>query len=267
MGVLDRWWSGSESYRDIRTAWIEVLRNWLPSWTLPWNSQCHPAWNAGSMQMARIHDLAGKIEPMSDSRAIGPMDPEAIDRLVVAAQGGDRIALRRALEAVVPALRLSLAVRVPNFDLAEEMLQETLVTCLRRLGDYRPEGTFAAWLKGIARLHLLERLREQSRYRSSGEAELESVIAAAHLENLEDERREPEPQATPRHLNRCLDRLPARARALLVRRHAEHTPLERLAQQFKQPVSALTSALKRLRRTVRECMERELARDIAEGTA
>lgn len=184
-----------------------------------------------------------------------PTQAARLDRLLVAARDGDAAAADELLRAVIPPLRVSIAARAPRMDLVEEVLQDTLLICLDRWHDYRCEGTFLAWLRGIARNVLLKRLRQVP----AGSDALEGLLAERALERTAAQAAE---EAAEDHLvevrtrvQRCLHRLSPRARTLLLRRHGEGLPLGRLAQQFKQPATTLASTLKRLRRQVRHCMQ------------
>ena len=42
--------------------------------------------------------------------------------------------------------------------MADEVVQETMVTAIGILDRYQPRDTFIPWLKGIARNHLLHQL-------------------------------------------------------------------------------------------------------------
>ncbi len=178
-------------------------------------------------------------------------DPAAIDAWVIRAQGGERAAF----DAVVEALHLEVAafaaLRVADRDLADEVVQSAFVEAYLHLADYRPEGTFAAWVKGIARHRALRLLRERARTRDRIDAALaESALAAA------------EPEAEPWRLPRlryCLDRLAPEARRLVDARYVEARPLEDLARASGRSYAALANALSRIRASLRACVERRPA--------
>lgn len=187
------------------------------------------------------------------------MGPAEIDELVMAAQAGDQDALDAALRAVIPRLRVSIAARVPQVDWVEEILQETLLAAIEDLGRYRPEGCFLAWLRGIARNTVLSELRRRKRGATSVGDEVEAVLVGCALARSETEAAdEAAAEERERHLDKmrtCIERLAPRARTILERRHGEGISLATLAQQFKQSAGAIAAQLKRLRRSVRECME------------
>jgi len=187
------------------------------------------------------------------------MGPAEIDALVVAAQAGDQAALDAAMRAVIPRLRVSIAARVPQVDWVEEILQETLLAAIEDLERYHPGGSFLPWLRGIARNTVLRELRRRRRAASSVGDEIETVLVGHALERSEAEAAEADAaQLRDQHLDKlrtCMERLAPRARTILERRHGQGLSLATLAQQFKQSAGAIAAQLKRVRRSVRECME------------
>ena len=202
--------------------------------------------------------LAPPLAPPASLETKAAMAPD-LDPLVVQAQAGDQAALDQALRLALPKLQVAVTVRCPDPLLAEEVVQETLVTAIQQISRYRPEGTFIAWLKGIARNHLYEQLRIQARFTGD---ELASVLATATLQRLdagdawsvaEDEHQE---RAALEH---CLGRLSERLRTMVMRRHLDDLPLERLAQQFKQSTGSIAALLKRVRAQLRDCLNGKLS--------
>jgi RNA polymerase sigma-70 factor (ECF subfamily) len=74
---------------------------------------------------------------------------------------GDRQALADLYVSHGPALFQYLQHLTADRDLAEELLQDTLVAVWKNAGSYRAEGSARAWLFGIARRRAYKRLRHQ----------------------------------------------------------------------------------------------------------
>jgi len=176
-----------------------------------------------------------------------------VERLALAWQAGDRAAFRDLVLATGRELRIYVAAHCDSGELVEEVLQETYVACFERIAQYKPQGAFIAWLKRIARNRLVDHWRERRRLASLDGDEIETALADSGLTDLDDA---DERAAASARLHRCLDRLSPRARALIERRHLQSQPLADLAQQFKQSVNALGVVLHRIRRTLRDCMEK-----------
>jgi RNA polymerase sigma-70 factor (ECF subfamily) len=178
-------------------------------------------------------------------------DPVSIDALVIRAQGGDRAAFDAVVEALHPEVAAFAAWRVADRDLADEVVQTAFVEAYLHLADYRPEGTFAAWLKGIARHRALRLLRERAR----AGGRIDAALAEATIAVDEPEA---EPWRLPR-LRACLDRLAPEARRLIEARYVEDRPLEGLAKASGRTYAGLANAMVRIRASLRACVERGLA--------
>lgn len=189
-------------------------------------------------------------QPVSD-------DPTACDALAVRAKGGDREAFAALVTGLHPQVVGFLAYHAPTSDLVDELTQATFVTAFERLGDYEPRGTFAGWLKGIARNLLRRELDQRARRGRRGIEALEALLAGSAMAGLEEEEAGPDPGLLAR-LRGCLERLPPRARLLAERRFAEDVPLNQLAQQFKQSRASVAKTIFTLRRQLRDCAGRGL---------
>jgi RNA polymerase sigma-70 factor (ECF subfamily) len=84
-------------------------------------------------------------------------------RLRAAVLRGDEGAWREWYEAAAPGLRAYVHWRCPGLpDLADEAVQETWLTAVRRVRTFRPEaGPFVGWLRGIAANLIRNRLRKK----------------------------------------------------------------------------------------------------------
>ncbi len=185
-------------------------------------------------------------------------DAAALDALAVRAQAGEGVAFDELLLATQKEVRLFLAVRSPDAELVGEIVQAAFVTAFHRLGDYQPRGTFTSWLKGIGHNLLRAELRRRLRHQSTDTDALDVLMCRVRAAEIEAE--DPTVVASVAgewlaHLERCLERLSPRARALIDRRYRLAEPINRMAQQFKQPAGAIASALHRIRVTLRKCLD------------
>jgi RNA polymerase sigma-70 factor, ECF subfamily len=187
-----------------------------------------------------------------------PLDPGQLDALVVSAQGGDRQAFSQVVVEVYPQLAGFLAFHAPTPELMDEILQATFVAAFQQLNDYEPRGSFAGWLKGIARNLLRRELSRRGRLQSTDRTAIEALLADAALqtpdENISDELR----LEQLRRLRGCLDKLSPRMRLIAERRFVEDVPLNVLAQQFKQTRASIAKLIFTVRRDLRTCAERSV---------
>ena len=183
-------------------------------------------------------------------------DPMRIDAIVAVAQGGDRDAFASLVVELYPQLAGFLAFHAPTPELMDEIVQSTFVTAFERLSEYELRGTFAGWLKGIARNLLRRELARRSRLTGSDVAAIEGLLADAALVELERKDEADDVRAgLLARLRRCVDKLSPRSRLIAERRFIEDVPLNQLAQQFKQSRASLAKIIHVVRKELRTCAE------------
>jgi RNA polymerase sigma-70 factor (ECF subfamily) len=182
-----------------------------------------------------------------------PKSAEELDLLVARAQRGEGAAFDEIVLALHGELALSLVGFQVSEGLAEEVLQATFVTAYQKLGAYEVGRlTLRAWLKTIARNHLLKELRDQRRFAErSGEPLKVAVVDTA----LEDAARFEAVETAHARLRDCLDRLAEPARRLVEDRYLRRQPVTALAQREQRPERWVSVRLFRIRQALRRCME------------
>jgi RNA polymerase sigma factor (sigma-70 family) len=139
---------------------------------------------------------------------------------------------------------------------ATEVLQETMLKVLTRIGDFRGHrdgsGTpFWGWLRQIAVNEALMRLRSRRRHEHED---------AGDEARWADEQAPPPPAAADAAaLGRALARLPAPTRSVLWLYHAEGYTHEEIAALMQRSVSFSKSQLARGGRRLRQLLEPEQA--------
>ena len=123
------------------------------------------------------------------------------DRLIDECREGNRRAQFRLYELYSKAM-FNTAYRIMgNREDAEDMLQEAFTDCFRKIGSYRTESTFGAWLKSIVINRCISRLRKR-------EAELVFIDDYSRHEMQQDEPQEmiwPDPSVIARAVERLPD--------------------------------------------------------------
>ncbi len=131
--------------------------------------------------------------------------PQVDATLLARAQGGDRDAHARLYE-LFATIVFTLARRMlASSALAEDVLQETFVEVLRKVGDYRGEAEFGFWVKRIAINKCLMHLRSPWTARRSDDGEALLPLVAERASALDDRIA----------LERALDALPDVSRAVV----------------------------------------------------
>lgn len=170
---------------------------------------------------------------------------EALDRdWLRAVLAGDEAAWRRRYDEVSPELFRYALWRCGGLrDHAEEVLQETWLTAVRRLPHFDPAaGTFAGWLRGIAANVLRNRFRAARRARDLPPPA--AAGGAAEDELLRRERAE--------LVARALAALPGHYEAALRARYLDGQAVAQIAAARGESVKAVESLLTRARRAFRE---------------
>jgi RNA polymerase sigma-70 factor (ECF subfamily) len=131
-------------------------------------------------------------------------------------------------------------------ELAEEVVQETWLVAVRRVRSFDPrEGSFLAWLRGIAANVLRNRLRRRARAsrREPFRGEPESN-APADADAIRRER--------SRRIAAALADLPERYEAVLRAKYLEGASVAQIAGSSGQTSKAVESLLSRARQAFRE---------------
>jgi len=140
-----------------------------------------------------------------------------------------------------------------DFHEAEDLLQEVSVALWESFDRYDPARPFQGWALGIARHKVLDWRERRGRQRPAFSMEFLDVLEKAQADSgAELAERRP-------LLQRCLEALPGHLREMVDLRYGEGLRLEELAVRLQRTVGALQVALVRVRRTLRDCIERKRA--------
>ena len=151
-----------------------------------------------------------------------------------------------------PILAGYLYAAVPDFQEAEDLLQEVAVILLRKFPEYNPEQPFVGWAIGIAKREVLMSRRHHARNRLIYQADL--------LERLADtcEELTPELEERSRALRECVRAVQGRAAELLRLRYEECLKFDAIAARVGMAAVAVRVVLSRTRAALRDCVERKV---------
>ena len=150
-------------------------------------------------------------------------------------------------------LRALVGAVVRDVHVHEDVFQEIALTLWRQFSRYDPSRPFGAWARGVAAKKLLERC--------SGDRRLPLVLSPDAILELAEAADRSESRLAPgfEALEHCLGKLPEKSRHLLTLRYGQSQPLAAIAAEIRATQAAVYQALSRLRRRLRECMQRYLA--------
>lgn len=136
---------------------------------------------------------------------------------------------------------------------ADEVLQEANVIMWTKRDQFEPGTNFLAWGRAIARLEVFRFRRRYSTRLKFLDADLmEQIAERAEVLTSETELR-------AEALQHCLGKLRSKDRTLIGQRYRPGMTGDKLARQIGRPANSVYQSLGRIRRTLAECIQRQLA--------
>lgn len=145
---------------------------------------------------------------------------------------------------------------VPNVTDARDVVQETAVALWQAIEKYDPARPFVPWACRFALNEARLHLRSAGRRRRLIDEEVAALLESRRLELA------PRLDARREHLRDCLTRLPADQRRLVRGYYFDEESIETLARQLGRGTDAIYKTLQRIRRTLHECIERKMQREL-----
>lgn len=140
-----------------------------------------------------------------------------------------------------------------DFHRAEDLLQETAAVVAEKFTTFDSSRPFTTWVLGIARNKLLHHMRTQSNDKHVFDDTMIGKIAAAYAEM------EPEISSMQSALETCVERVQGRSRKLIEMRYVRELTPAKIAALTGMNANAVAVMLHRVRRALRECIEKQVA--------
>jgi RNA polymerase sigma-70 factor (ECF subfamily) len=181
-------------------------------------------------------------------------EPPSDEELLTAARQGDAAALETLLVRYQPHIyRFGLRM-CGNEEDAGDVAQESLISMVRSLRDFRGESSVSSWLYTIARRFCIKK-RRRSKFAPVREDSLDALETTA-AERVADPSPNPEQTTTNRELatalTRAIDALDPSQREVLVLRDVEGLSAPEVARVLDISIDAVKSRLHRARLAVRQ---------------
>jgi RNA polymerase sigma-70 factor (ECF subfamily) len=151
------------------------------------------------------------------------------------------------------ALSLYVHSLVPRDSAAEDILQQTKLLLWKHFDDFEMGTNFLAWARKTAFHQILTHRRQKKReHLPLDEVSLEAL--GASVSELAGE-------IPQRHdaLRHCLAKLPTEHRQLIMLRYFEDLEVEQVAERVKRTEAAVYRALSRVRMSLMECVQQQIA--------
>lgn len=149
----------------------------------------------------------------------------------------------------VTAIRGFIEAFLPDFNQADDVLQDCFLTVAAKADEFQPSSDFLAWALAIARFKVLEAVRKPGAVSYFSPAVLDTLAAAAPVEAPNEDMRE--------FLRECIKELSERARQAIELRYGEACKPAEIARRLNWTPEAVYVTLSRARSLLRECMERK----------
>ena len=144
-------------------------------------------------------------------------------------------------------LRGYILTHVRDFEVAEDLLQQSALVLWQKFDQYDPGRPFLAWALGVARLEILNAARRRPG-RSLMESDLDGLVVGEYL------RLESELPLRRQLLRLCLKHLPASMTEVVRLRYEEGSTLDQIAARLGKSLAAVKVTLHRARISLQDCV-------------
>jgi RNA polymerase sigma-70 factor (ECF subfamily) len=141
------------------------------------------------------------------------------------------------------------AALVPNVTDAEDIVQQTALALWEKFDAYHPDQPFTPWACRFA----LNKTKQWIERRQRWQALLEGGLAEELVQRREELR--PEIETRLKHLESCLNKLPAEQRSMVEGYYYRRDGIAKLAEETGRTVAAAYKTLQRIRQALQTCIE------------
>src|SRR5436190_5477136 len=144
-------------------------------------------------------------------------------------------------------LRGYILTHVRDFEVAEDLLQQSALVLWQKFDQYDPGRPFLAWALGVARLEILNAARRRPG-RSLIESDLDGLVVGEYL------RLESELPLRRQLLRLCLKHLPESMTEAVRLRYEQGSSLDQIAARLGKSLAAIKVTLHRARISLQDCV-------------
>jgi RNA polymerase sigma-70 factor (ECF subfamily) len=145
---------------------------------------------------------------------------------------------------------------VRDLDDADDLFQQTSLVLWDKFDVFDPSKNFIAWACGVARYEVLNFLRSRNRQRLYFSDNLAMILIDAH----EDFGEEPQEDRLIA-LSECMKKLRPTDRELLDACYGRSARIPEVADDWGRSSQSIHNSLRRIRRSLFECVSRSLAKE------
>jgi RNA polymerase sigma-70 factor (ECF subfamily) len=151
-----------------------------------------------------------------------------------------------------PAVGAFVSSIVPNFQDADDILQQVAVAVIKNYDKYDKDRPFVAWAIGIAKNEVLMHHRKNSQSKlifSTQAIQAISEVYEKDSSKLDD---------IKNALDVCIKKLKGRAKRILEMRYVSELTIPRISQKLGMTQSAVYTTFHRIRLALRDCINRQM---------
>jgi RNA polymerase sigma-70 factor (ECF subfamily) len=143
---------------------------------------------------------------------------------------------------------------VRNFQDAEDIFQQSVLTMWQKFGEFTPGSNFVGWGCRIGRNHAMNLM--------SGKREVALSDDIVELLAVDQADEEPELRhARRRALATCIEKLSAKDRELVRAAYANRATVKTIADQFGRSVGGVYNSLSRIRTALFRCIQSKVSQE------
>ena len=177
------------------------------------------------------------------------------DSVVAHVLGGEIDAYEAVVRAYQQEVWKVVAAMLFNPQRTEDLVQQTFINAYQHLDRYQPGRDFGVWLKEIARNQVRQELRSRAR------ADRHLEVYHTHLLHTYDApATSTAEESLEEALRDCTQKLPSSSAEVVEMRYQSGLNFEEIATRLGRTVEATRQHLARIRLTLRECIEKHLAK-------
>lgn len=145
---------------------------------------------------------------------------------------------------------------VPNFQDADDILQNVAVVTVEKIGQFDRNRSFPAWAIGIAKNLILKHYSQKGRKRAILDIEVIKKVAQVYeheSQNIHDQK-----ESMVKALKTCLMQLKGKWRKIVDMHYVYELSSARIAQQLSMTQNNVFVSLHRIRLALKKCVEHRL---------
>jgi len=155
----------------------------------------------------------------------------------------------------IPGLMSLASYLLPNRDLADDVVQKTLIRAHEQWSEYDRSLELGPWLRTILRYFVMTEIKNLRRAHQNRNKYKQAFVHM--LESLEEEVSSEEGGPAD-HLMECRKGLSGIAQKLIALKYDENASCSGIAESLGKTVSWVTTTLSRTRKALRDCLERKM---------